>query len=120
VALPVDDAPVLPEPGTVVAESVAEPEPGRAPEPTTVGDDAEMMSPRNRGRMFALFSELGQTDRDVQIKFINWALRGEYGDAAGLVTSRRDLTADEGDVVIRALLDRKAQQARANEPVAAS
>ncbi len=87
------------------AELAQEPDDGAEPEekPAPAAVPGGMMSDTRKKRMFALFGELGQTDKDMQLKFMNWACK--TGDNP--ITSRAELTAAECETVIKALEQRK-------------
>jgi hypothetical protein len=69
-------------------------------------DGGDPISQRTRGHMFALFTELGVTEREEQIKGIN-------GVIGRTIESRSELTEDEGRSVVLSLEAWKAQNAEA-------
>lgn len=129
-----NDEPVRPEPQAVAPVSAPPAQEARpvsappAPRPPAVAPAAELaqepddggaeidqrpaavpggMMPDNRKRrMFALFGELGQTDKEVQLRFMNWACKPDEP-----IVSRSELTAAECETVIKALETRKRELA---------
>jgi hypothetical protein len=74
---------------------------GQPPEPSGGGDPGEEMTDRTRGRMFALFTEQGITDRAEQIRGITHIIGRE-------IESRSQITDAEGCAVI-AQLEKRSQ-----------
>lgn len=72
--------------------------------------DAEPMSARTRGQMFALLSDLGIEDRDAQIKGIVHVIGHP-------IESRSELTETEAQQVVNRLKVKKAEQDAGAEPV---
>ncbi|MEU1761695.1 hypothetical protein [Micromonospora sp. NPDC005652] len=78
--------------------------PDNAP-PAEVASVYPVVSPQLTKRMHALFGELGQTERDVKLKFMAWVVRRQ-------VTTSRELSATEVQAVIDALVEKTKQAAR--------
>jgi hypothetical protein len=83
--------------------SRAKPKAVEAEKPGDV-DGGDPMSAKTRGHLFALFTELGVTDRDEQLKGIN-------GVIGRTIASRSELTEAEGRDVVLSLEAWKAQRA---------
>jgi hypothetical protein len=119
-ALPTDDpepdaqtyerkAPARPAPDAPPAEPVPTRKMSRTPkaaEPEPQPGDP--MGAKTRGHLFALFTELGVTDRDEQIK-------GIVGVIKRPIASRSELTEGEGRDVVLSLEAWKAQRAAEDE-----
>jgi len=78
-----------PEPEPIDAEVIVEPEPAPIEAP-------QLMTPRTRGQLFALFTEKGIEDRDEQI-------RGIAHIIGHPIASRSELTEDEAKSVVAVL-----------------
>jgi hypothetical protein len=97
-----------PAPEQPATRRMSRKQPTPAPEPVEdeeqPADDADgALTQRTRGHMFALFNDLGITDRDEQIK-------GIVGVIGRDIQSRSELTEDEGRAVVLSLEAWKAQQ----------
>lgn len=81
------------------------PGPTRVSKPSSESEDeVPLLYDRKRKRMFALFSEIGLTDRDAQLAFIGSVLERD-------MTTRRDMTIEDYDKVIPELVaERRTQQ----------